>query len=346
MKYAVLKDDELFEIKECPSLKNNGAPVIKVAYVGVCGTDMSYWKEGRKYQGIVPGHEYSGIIADPGQGTSFKEGDLVVGYTQNVRQEHCGHCETCLSGNFAACTNKTVIFWKGGELSHPGAYSEYTTWFPSSIYKLPDGADLAEAALTEPFTVGFHAVGIAGVERNDKVLILGGGMAGIAVAEWCRLRLAAEITITEANREKADMLRALNVGDHIVPAGEEQIDDVLMECSGGGYDVVFDCAGQETAIHTGLCALKKEPYKKFVAVALPYKPISIDYTSIVLRQIIVRGSKGHTYEEFTAVARAVAAGEINVKKYITRVIPFRDMQRGFEELKAGGGREIKAVVKM
>ena len=346
MKYAMLADNELFEIKETPSLKNNGLPVVKVAYVGVCGTDISYWKHGGRYKGIIPGHEYTGVIVDPGREKFFQVGDCVVGYTQNVRHEYCGHCGPCLAGDFVGCTNRKVALWKGGELNHPGAYSEYTTWFPHSLYKLPEGADLEEAALTEPLTVGFHAVGIAEVKRDDKVLILGGGMAGIAVAEWCRLRRAGEITVIEANREKVERLRSLHVGDHVVPAGEDRIDDILAELSRGGYDIVFDCAGNEEAINMGIRALKKEPYKKFIALALPYKPISVDYTTIVLQQIIVRGSKGHVYGEFTAVARTIAAGEIDVKKYITKVIPFADIQRGFEALKAGGNKEIKAVVKM
>ena len=126
MKYAVLSGNERFEIRE-GELKSNGCAVLQVTHVGVCGTDTSYWHEGERYRGVVIGHEYSGVVVAPGTNRALKPGDRVAGYTQNVFQEPCGHCEACLAGDWDHCTNRRVFTWKGGELGHPGAYSQYTT---------------------------------------------------------------------------------------------------------------------------------------------------------------------------------------------------------------------------
>ena len=346
MRYAVLDGNEQFKLIDGDMLHVKRNPVIRVAYVGVCGTDMSYWRHGDEYKGMIIGHEYSGIIEEPGITGLFKKGDHVIGYTQNVAQEPCGHCSQCQQGNLDQCINRKVKTWKGGEYAHPGAYSEYTTWFPQSIYKIPNGVDLSEAALAEPFTVGLHAINIAEMQVGDKVLILGGGIIGLAVAEWARLRGASEITITEMNTTKIEKLKCLDIADHVLNAGDDNVEENLMEVSHGGYDVVFDCVGAASAINTGIKALKNEFFKKFISIALPYRMISIDYTSIVLHETILRGSKGHLYEEFKTVAQALCNGDLKLKKYISRVIEFNDVQKGFEELKASAGIEIKAVIKV
>lgn len=99
MKYAVLSGNERFEIRE-GELKSNGCAVLQVTHVGVCGTDTSYWHEGERYRGVVIGHEYSGVVVAPGTNRALKPGDRVAGYTQNVFQEPCGHCEACLAGDW------------------------------------------------------------------------------------------------------------------------------------------------------------------------------------------------------------------------------------------------------
>ena len=345
MKYAIVADREKFIFCE-ETFRVRYNPLIRVTHVGVCGTDFSSWKEGDHYKGLVLGHEYAGVIEDPGESGLFQCGDRVAGYTQNVFQEPCGHCEFCLRDNFASCNNRIVQTWKGGDLTHPGAYSEYTTWFPRSIFLLPDSLSLEEAALIEPFTVGLHAVSLADVQKGDKVLVLGGGIIGLTVAEWVRRYGVAEVTVTEMNREKIRGIAGYGVADHVVPADLPDIEDQLRTVSAGGYDIVFDCVGHASAINTGIAALKKEFYKKFVGVGLPHDLQAINYRDIVLRQIIFRGSKGHNFQEFERTAEAMANKEINVAKYISKRIMFSKLQEGFEELKAGRGVDTKAIVVM
>lgn len=346
MKYAVLAGDREFKIQtgQLPIIKRN--PLIKVSYAGICGTDISYWRHGSQYEKLIIGHEYSGIIEDPGTSGLFKKGDHIIGYTQNVKQEACGHCENCLKEDFLHCDNRKVLTWKGGEYNHPGAYSEYTTWFPSSIYKIPEYVDLAEASLIEPFTVGLHAVNISEIQEKDKVLILGGGIIGLAVAEWVRLRGVSEITITEMSKEKIYQLNQMHLVTHVMEADEKYLLEHLLEISKGGYDVVFDCVGFSSAINVGIAALKKEFFKKFIAIALPYEPILIDYSRIVLRQVLLKGSKGHQYNEFITVAKALCERKLELKKYITRIIDFVNIQEGFQSLENSKDINFKTVIRI
>ena len=345
MKSAVLAGTEKFIFRD-EVLRVRSNPIIKVTHVGVCGTDLNSWKEGDHHKGLVLGHEYAGIVEDPGDSGLFQRGDRVAGYTQNVFQEPCGHCDSCLDGDAASCNNRIVQTWKGGDLTHPGAYSEYTTWFPRSIYPLPDNITSEEAALIEPFTVGLHAVSMADIQKGDKILVLGGGIIGLTVAEWVRGYGVAEVVVTEMNEAKVDIIAGLGVADHVLPAGSPDIEARLQTLTPGGYDVVFDCVGHASAINIGIAALKKEFYKKFVGVGLPHDLQAINYRDLVLRQVVFRGSKGHSFQEFERTATAMAKKEINVGKYISKRIKFSKLQEGFEELKAGRGVDTKAIVLM
>ena len=101
-----------------------------------------------------------------------------------------------------------------------------------------------------------------------------------------------------------------------------------------------------SAIDTGIKALKQEFKKKFTAVGLPHAPVSINYERIVLKEIILKGSKGHQFHEFKTVARMVADKKLDVKKYITTRIKLSEVQAGFEGLKARKGADVKAVIEI
>ncbi len=344
---AVIKGKEQFELVT-QDFQVNGTPVIKVTHTGICGTDMGWWQEGDFHVGQIPGHEYSGIIVDPGN-SRFEVGDRVSGYTQNIANEYCGHCEACLRGDFDHCTNRKVYNWKGGDLSHPGSFAQYTTWFPSSAFKLPENVSNAEGALFEPFAVTLHAINRTNMKLNDKVLVLGGGIIGCSCAEWARAFGAGMVVLSEVAREKFDIIRSFNCCDALVDGGSPNLYEELKDLSGGGFDVIFDCCGYGPAISGAISnAFKPETRdrKCFTSVALAHAPVTVPYNDIVLREVEIKGTKGHFPNEFETVLNFARTGKINLKPYITKQIPFKDIQKGFEELKASHGTPGKALLVM
>ena len=345
---AELVDDRKFQLVE-KDFTVNGTPLIKVTHVGICGTDMSWWKEGSKHKGQVIGHEYAGIIEDPGQ-SSFQVGDRVTGYTQNNENEFCGICDHCLAGDFENCDNRVVKTWIGGDLSHPGAYGQYTTWFGSSLYKLPDNVSNEEGAVIEPLTVSLHAVNITNIQKDDKVLVLGGGIIGLGVAEWARSAGAGTVAITEVVPEKIEAIKELQCADYVLKGDADDLFEQYREVSKGGFDVVFDCAGVAPAINGAITHAFKphvRDVKKFTCVALAHQEmVPINYNEVVLREVQMRGSKGHLPQEFEMALRMVAEGKVNVKKFITKKVPFMEVQAGLEEIVSGGGTIGKAVIEM
>ena len=204
------------------------------------------------------------------------------------------------------------------------------------------------AAEFEAYTPYFYSTYESGdelaVKDCRKVLILGGGIIGMSCAEWARTFGASEITVSELNPQKREIIRGYQVADHVVAADAPDLEQQLLDISGGGYDLLIDCVGVPSAFNTGLRALKPEFYMRATAVGLPHAQFPLDYERLVLKQVLLRGSKGHNFDEFKTVINAMASGRISVKKYISRRIKLEEVQAGFEAMKAARGLDTKVII--
>ena len=81
-------------------------------------------------------------------------------------------------------------------------------------------------------------------------------------------------------------------------------------------------------------------------MGLPHVQFPLDYEQLVLKQIILRGSKGHNFDEFKTVVNAIASGRISVQKYISRRIKLEQVQQGFEAMKAARGLDTKVIIEV
>lgn len=341
-KRARLVGKQEFIIEEVPFPKVNGNPIVKVTHVGVCGSDIHYWEEGigTEGEGIVLGHEYAGIIEKSGI-SGLKEGQRVVGYTQNPEKESCGWCENCQKGDFDHCTNRLVKIALGCEPEHPGAYSEYITWYPGAIYPLPETVSNEEAAMIEPAAVGLHAVGLSGIRPGDKVLILGGGIIAMCVAEWARIYGAGEIVLTELNKEKLEKIRSFGVVDKALDADAPDLKERLENEAPDGFDIFFDCIAVEKPLNMAVRLLKRDGIG--ILVGVNFHPVKFDLYETVVFQKRLQGSKSHTPDEFKAVLRAMASGKLDMKKYVSRRVDLEDIQSVFEEIRHNGN-DFKVII--
>ena len=341
MKQAVWVGDRKVEIRQVPMPEVNGSPIIRVTDVGICGSDVHFWEEGSQHLGVHAGHEYSGIIYDPGS-SSFQKGDRVVGYTQNPKNEPCGRCPNCLVGDFDRCTNRTVKIGIGSELEHPGAFAEYVSWFPSGMFLLPDSVSNEEAALIEPAAVALHAMSLSEIKPGANILILGGGIIGQCVAEWARMYGASTIVLTETNKKKIEFIRNIGIVDHVLNGRDPEVEKQINALLPHGMDMFFDCVAVEGPFNMAIRNLKRGGTGVLVGVSM--HPVSFDYYSTVVYQKRLQGSKGHVPTDFQAVFAALTHHTIDLKKYITRRIRLSDLQQGLEQIRDQGD-DVKVLVK-
>jgi 2-desacetyl-2-hydroxyethyl bacteriochlorophyllide A dehydrogenase len=189
-----------------PTLKP-GEVLIRVAYVGICGTDLElyegtlgYYRSGMGEYPIVPGHECSGTVVSLGpRVTDLAEGDRVV--VECI--QGCGECEACRSDNAIRCANRREI----GVLRQDGAYAEYMVARARYVHRVPDDLPLARAALTEPLAVVVKALRRLGALETGAparaVAVVGAGAIGQLAARVLSHH-GHQVTLIDSDRQRLE----------------------------------------------------------------------------------------------------------------------------------------------
>lgn len=145
--------------------------LVKLEYVGICGSDLHYYEHGRIGDYIVEppfvlGHEPGGTVVEVGKDVKhLKVGDRVALEPGKT----CGHCEFCKTGKYNLCPD--VIFFATPPVD--GVFQEYVAHEADLCFKLPDNVDTMEGALIEPLAVGFHAAKQGGAAMGQTAVVTG-----------------------------------------------------------------------------------------------------------------------------------------------------------------------------
>ena len=168
MKCVKLKGAKNLEIATIKKpVSQNGSVVVRVKACGICGSDLHYFEAGQP-QELIMGHEFSGMVVDPGDREDLKIGDRVTGLPISP----CGHCEACKTGNVQYCAN-TWTNAVGLSLTNSGGLAEFLSCRSDMVKKLPDKVTFLEGTMVEPAAVSLHAINLADIKVGDKVYTSG-----------------------------------------------------------------------------------------------------------------------------------------------------------------------------
>lgn len=232
MKIAQLSAPETISVVE--GAKPNPGPgevLIKMACVGVCGSDTHYLTHGRigsfavDYP-MVLGHEGSGVIEAVGEGVNPTRVGERVAIEPGVP---CRTCEQCLRGAYNLCPD--MVFH--ATPPYDGSLAEYITHDAAFAHPIPSGVSLESAAMVEPFSVGLWATRKADLQPGQRVLITGCGPIGLMCLIAAKARGVTDITVVDMSAER--LAYAKERGAHTVQAPDKSYDgpfDALLECTG------------------------------------------------------------------------------------------------------------------
>jgi L-iditol 2-dehydrogenase len=267
MKKSVLTGINRIEIVEAPipQITNDHEVLIRMSVVGVCGSDIHYYKTGRIGSQVVSypftvGHEGAGIVEAVGKGvTLVKPGDRIA-VEPSVA---CGHCDQCLAGRENTCRNNKFLGCPG---QIEGNLAEFITMPESQCILLKAGQSIDDGATSEPLAIGLYAVKQARLEGLETIGILGFGPIGMSVFQMAQARGFKKLYVTdkiEARGQMAARLDAAWVGNPMV----ENVVESVSALEPLLLDVVFECCGQQDALDTALEILK--PGGKLILVGIP-----------------------------------------------------------------------------
>lgn len=225
-----------------PEIKKETDVLVRVKNVGICGSDIHYFLEGKIGSQIVTdkiilGHEAAGEVAEVGNSVTMVEKGQRVAIEPGIT---CGKCEHCLGGLPNLCPD--VRFF--GTPPVDGALREYVVMPEENLVPLPEGLDYNDGILSEPLAIGLYGVKLSRFSVGDEVAITGAGPIGLSVLFSVKSGGAKKIFISDLIPARLEMAKKLGA-ERVVLAGEEDITDVVeKETRGRGVDIGYEAAGK------------------------------------------------------------------------------------------------------
>jgi len=278
--------------------------LIQVASVGVCGSDVHYYREGRIGDFVVNaplvlGHEVSGRIVAVGASVSQ---DRIGQRVAIEPQRPCRVCAQCSAGRYNLCPK--MEFYATPPVD--GAFCEYVTIQYPFAHVVPDSVSDDEAALLEPLSVGIWASRKAEIVPGSRVLIAGAGPIGVITAQAARAFGATEIIVSDPVAERREMARRFGATLAIDPTAESPADL--------GVDAFIDCSGAPPAVKSGIGAVRGAGI--VVLVGTGADEIALPIPTIMNRELKVTGVFRYT-DTWRVGAQLVANKVVNLSALVT-----------------------------
>jgi L-iditol 2-dehydrogenase len=315
MKAAVLHgiEDLRLEDRPVPRLQKPDDVLIRVRAIGVCGSDIHYYRHGRIGRFVVEapmvlGHECAGEVVGVGSAVATLEVGDRVAVEPGVP---CRQCESCRTGRYNLCPD--VAFLATPPVD--GAFCEFIVSPADFAFKLPDTVSLGAGAMMEPLSVGFHAARRGRLTAGDTVAILGAGPIGQTAFQAARAFGAATTIMTDVVPYRLDFARRAGA-THVLNSGETDPVAAVQDLTAGrGADVVIECAGAPDTLQQGIRMVKRGG--KVVVVGLPaVAELPLPMHEVTTREADLCGIFRYANVYGRAIA-ATAAGQCEVESLIT-----------------------------
>jgi len=318
-----------------PTPPARGEVQIRVAFTGLCGTDLHILHGNMDARVTTPltfGHEMSGTIAAVGEGvTGWSIGDAVT----VMPLDWDGTCPACLAGNQHICQNLNFI-----GIDSPGSLQELWNVPTEVLVALPAGLRLDHAALVEPVAVAVHDVRRANLQPGQKAVVIGGGPIGVLIASVAR-EFGGDVVVIELDANRRAQIDALGFTT-LDPRETNQVDWVTEWTGGAGADVVFEVSGAAQAVLAATDLAKVRG--TLVVVAIHPVPREINLQRLFWRELSILGARVYQRVDFETAVDLLANGVIPADLLITRIVALDETQEAFADLEAGRAMKILVAV--
>jgi len=295
---------------------------IKVAYVGVCGTDVHIYHGMMDKRVSIPetiGHEMSGVVDAVGEGvTDFEVGDKIV-----VRPLDDRKVKASDKGFNHICEELKFI-----GIDSEGAMQQYWNVPTFVLHKLKASTDLKLAALIEPLSVATHDVRRSGLVRGETAVVLGGGPIGLLVAMVAK-EVGAQVIISEVNPNRIAKAKELGF-DAVSPIEVDLVEYVKSKTENRRADVVFEVAGVQPALDI-MCEVAGIR-GRIVMVAIHGVKKEVDLFKFFWKELNLIGARVYEKEDYEKSIELITANELPFEQMITDVQPLSNIQQVFENI--------------
>ena len=210
----------------------------------------------------------------------------------------------------------------------------------SIIQKTPDGLDDISAAWNEPSIVGLHAARISRVRPGDTVAVIGAGPIGLLTLQAVRLTNPGPIYVVEPSKGRGAMARQVGATAVLDPFTDD-VSGFFIHNTDVGPDVVFECAGAKGTLQAAISYVR--PGGQVVVPGVMMEDDEVSPLTMVGKECEIVGSLGGG-EQFGTALQYLAAGLIDVKPMVSRVIGLEEVDEVFQTLGLPGSDDVKVLV--
>jgi len=334
-----IRQMKMFEVPN-PTIINDDDVLIKMKTLGVCGSDVHYYKHGKIGSQVVQfpftvGHEGSGEIEAVGKAVkSLKPGQRIA----IEPAMPCGTCDQCLLGRQHTC-RKLKFLGCPGQAS--GCLSEYIVMPEKSCIAISDEISYDQAAISEPLSIGVYAVKQSIPMKEAKIGVLGFGPIGMSVMLPAIAEGASKIYVSDKINERLQIARECgaswtgNPNTDDVVSGIKQNEPLLL-------DVVFECCGMQEAVDQAIELLK--PGGKLMIIGIPeFDRWTFNVDKLRHKEITITNVR----RQVNCVEKALKlmeTGKVDVSGMPTHRFSFEDTQKAFELVSQYSDGVMKAMI--
>jgi L-iditol 2-dehydrogenase len=279
MKAAVLIGPNELKVKEVNLPKpDSGEVLIQVQACAICSSDVSLikkpWFGQPPFGEFIPGHEYSGIIADVGENVKeFKVGDRVAVEAHSG----CGRCINCRRGNYTACLNygNIQLGHRANGFTTNGGYAQYVVNRVNTVYSIPDYINFEEAALLTNLgciLYGFETIG--GYVVGNTIAVIGPGPLGLLSVEVAKILAADKVWLIGTRDSRLKVGKEIGADRIINIHQENAVKSIIDDTKGLGADLVIVAAGGHQALETAVKITKR--MGKILLLSFPEEPVPLN----------------------------------------------------------------------
>jgi L-iditol 2-dehydrogenase len=291
-----------------------GEKLLRVTAVGICGSDLHWFNEAgigdvRLETPLILGHEFTALT---------DEGERVA-VDPSIP---CGVCEYCKRGDPNLCIR--IIF--AGNGNQDGALREKMTWPSRCLFPIPDQISNADGVMLEPLGIAIHAVDLSHLKVGMSIGVFGCGPIGLLIIQLAKLAGVNKVFATDILPHRVEMARTLGADEsHLVAdtIGAREI----ARLDGWGQDVIFEAAGENTAVEMAVTAAR--PGGKVILVGIPPDDQTSFTASVARRKGLTLKLVRRMKLTYPRAIQLVASGKVNVRSLVTHTFTLEHAAEAF-----------------
>jgi (R,R)-butanediol dehydrogenase / meso-butanediol dehydrogenase / diacetyl reductase len=300
--------------------------VVKVAWCGICGTDLHEYTAGPIFapRQQILGHEFSGTVVEVGSELrDYRQGDRVA--IQPILPPGDDYYSLRGLGHLSEQSAFVGIRnWPWGGMGEFALLNDY------NVFKLPE-------------SVAIYAVDNSSLQAGNTVLISGAGPIGALTVLSANAAGASQIFVSEPNPGRRKLIESWGLCTEVFDPITEDVPAQIRERTTVGVDVAIECAGNENSLAACLQAVRRQG--TVVQVGLPTAACNLDLQLLVIKDLTLRGSFCYPIYSWPRVIGLIAARKLPVEKVLSsRVNLDAAVPNGFEPLSTPGTDRLKILV--